>query len=82
VVSFRLSKPEGATSKDHFQEASMNVRGDRAVTKRLTKVNTRSSKPKVPEVEWELADDQLDEALRQTFPASDALSIVQGARRS
>jgi hypothetical protein len=51
VVSFRPGKPEGATSKDHFQEASMNVRGDRAVAKRLTKVNTRSSEPQVAGVE-------------------------------
>lgn len=26
------------------------------------------------------ADEQLDDALKQTFPASDALSIVQSAR--
>ena len=43
--------------------------------------STRSPKAKMP-AEWRLADDQLDEALRQTFPASDALSIVQGADRS
>jgi hypothetical protein len=60
----------------------MNVRGDRPPTKRLTKTNTGSPKPEVPGAEWELADDQLDEALRQTFPASDALSIVQGPRGS
>jgi hypothetical protein len=60
----------------------MNVRGDQPATKRLTKTNTRSTKPKVPMAEWELADDRLDEALRHTFPASDAVSIVQSARRS
>jgi hypothetical protein len=62
----------------------MNVRIDQPAMKRRTKNqgNIRSSKPKVLETEWELADDLLDEALRQTFPASDALSIVQSAGRS
>jgi hypothetical protein len=60
----------------------MNIRGNQPATKRSSKTNTRSSKPKVPGAEWELADDRLDEALRQTFPASDAISIVQTARRS
>lgn len=60
----------------------MNVRGDRPVTKRLTRDQrkTPAAKPRVQGTEWELADDRLDEALRQTFPASDALSIVQIAR--
>jgi hypothetical protein len=61
----------------------MNARGEQPATKRLSKTNTRASKPKVPRAECDLrADDQLDEALRQTFPASDALSIVQSARRT
>jgi hypothetical protein len=62
----------------------MNVRGDRQVAKRPTRDQrkTRVAKPRVQGTEWELADDRLDEALRQTFPASDALSIVQIARRS
>jgi len=62
----------------------MNVRGDQPVTKRLTRDQrkTRTAKPRVQGTEWELADDRLDEALRQTFPASDALSIVQIARGS
>jgi hypothetical protein len=62
----------------------MNVRIDQPAMKRRTKNqgNIRSSKPKVLETEWELADDLLDEALRQTFPASDALSIVQSAGRN
>ena len=62
----------------------MNVRGDQPVTKRLTRDQrkTRVAKPRVQGTEWELADDRLDEALRQTFPASDALSIVQIARGS
>jgi hypothetical protein len=58
----------------------MNLRGDRRATTRLTRINTRSSKPEVPGAERQLADDRLDEALRQTFPASDALSIVQSTR--
>jgi hypothetical protein len=62
----------------------MNVRGEQPVAKRLTRDQrkTRAAKPRVQGTEWELADDRLDEALRQTFPASDALSIVQIARGS
>jgi hypothetical protein len=30
--------------------------------------------------DWELEDERLDDALRQTFPASDALSIIQNVR--
>ena len=62
----------------------MNVRGEQPVAKRLTgdQRKTRAAKPRVQGTEWELADDRLDEALRQTFPASDALSIVQIARDS
>ncbi len=61
----------------------MNVRGDQPVTKRLTRDQrkTRAAKPRVQGTEW-LADDRLDEALRQTFPASDALSMIQIARGS
>jgi hypothetical protein len=60
----------------------MNVGGNQPATKRRRKDqgNIRSMKPKVPSTEWKLADDQLDDALRQTFPASDALSVVQSAR--
>jgi hypothetical protein len=59
----------------------MNAKGDQPAPKRFAKADGRRSKPKVPDTEWESADDQLDEALRQTFPASDALSIVQSPRR-
>jgi hypothetical protein len=57
----------------------MNVRSDRSAIKRRIKdqEKTRSAKPRVQSTEWELADERLDEALRQTFPASDALSIIQ-----
>jgi hypothetical protein len=60
----------------------MNVRSDRSVVKRLIKDQgkIRAAKPRVQGTEWELADERLDEALRQTFPASDALSIVQNGR--
>jgi hypothetical protein len=40
----------------------------------------RSRKQRVQGPEWELADQRLDDALRQTFPASDALSIIQNVR--
>jgi hypothetical protein len=62
----------------------MNVRSDRSVAKRPIKDQgkTRSVKPGVQSPEWELTDERLDEALRQTFPASDALSIIQNVRRS
>ena len=60
----------------------MNVRGNQTATKRRSKDQAKigSTKPKAPKVEWKLADDELDDALRQTFPASDALSVVQNAR--
>jgi hypothetical protein len=60
----------------------MNVRRDRSVIKPLIKNQgkTGSAKPRVQAKEWELMDDRLDEALRQTFPASDALSIIQNNR--
>jgi hypothetical protein len=60
----------------------MNVRSDRSVTKRAMKGprKARSEKPGAQATEWELANEHLDEALRQTFPASDALSIIQNVR--
>ena len=62
----------------------MNFRNDRSVVKRRVKDQgkTRSAKPRVQGTEWELADERLDEALRQTFPASDPLSIIQNVRGS
>ena len=39
-------------------------------------------KTSVQGTKWEVTDEQLDEALRQTFPASDALSIIQTVRGS
>ena len=60
----------------------MNARRDRPVTKRRIKDRgkARSAKPGVQGAEWQRTDERLDEALRHTFPASDALSIVQTAR--
>lgn len=60
----------------------MNVKSKRPVAKRPIKDQgkARLAKPGAQDSEWDLADELLDEALRQTFPASDALSIVQIAR--
>jgi hypothetical protein len=73
-----------AEARDKLQEAPMKVRSDRPVAKRPIKDQgkTRSTKPRVQATEWELIDERLDEALRHTFPASDALSIVQNVRGS
>jgi len=59
-------------------------RTGRTVPKRRIKVQTklRSTKSKTLDAEWERVNDQLDDALRQTFPASDALSIIQIVRCS
>jgi hypothetical protein len=61
----------------------MNVRSKRSVAKRpiQDRGKARLAKPRAQGSEWDLADELLDEALRQTFPASDALSIVQISRR-
>jgi hypothetical protein len=60
----------------------MNDNRDRPVVKRRMKnqKTARSTRPGAQGAEWKRANEQLDEALRQTFPASDALSIVQIAR--
>jgi hypothetical protein len=62
----------------------MNVRNNRRVIRRPAKDQgkTRSARKRVRGTKWEVADEQLDEALRQTFPASDALSIIQTVRGS
>ncbi len=62
----------------------MNVRSDRPVIKQLAKDQgkARSAKPRVQGTKWEVTDERLDEALRQTFPASDAVSIIQNVRGS
>jgi hypothetical protein len=65
------------------EEAPMNDRSTRSVTARPIKERKklRSKKQTVRRTDWELTDERLDDALRQTFPASDALSIIQNVRR-
>jgi hypothetical protein len=60
----------------------MNDRSDRSVAKRQIKAQKkpRSTRSRAQDAEWERTNDQLDDALRQTFPASDALSIIQSVR--
>jgi hypothetical protein len=60
----------------------MNDMRRRSVIKRPIedRKKLRSRKQRVQGPEWELADQRLDDALRQTFPASDALSIIQNVR--
>jgi hypothetical protein len=60
----------------------MNDRGTRSVGKRPIedRKTLRSAKPSAQGADWESKDERLDDALRQTFPASDALSIVQNVR--
>jgi hypothetical protein len=68
--------------KTEAREAPMNARSDRPVAKRPIKDQGkgRSAKPEARGTDWERTDERLDEALRQTFPASDALSIIQNIR--
>jgi hypothetical protein len=62
----------------------MKDRTGRTVPKRRNKVQKKigPTRPKARDTEWERVNDQLDDALRQTFPASDALSIIQIVRCS
>jgi hypothetical protein len=55
----------------------MNDKRNRSTNKLQKK--SRSAKPPAKDAKWHRADEQLDDALRQTFPASDAVSIVQSA---
>ncbi|MDR3465564.1 MAG: hypothetical protein P4M07_06440 [Xanthobacteraceae bacterium] len=41
--------------------------------------SSRSTDANAEDPEWKRADELLDEALRETFPASDALSITRTA---
>jgi hypothetical protein len=61
----------------------MNAGRERSAARRAIKdhAKARSAKPGAQGAEWERTDERLDEALRHTFPASDALSNVQTARR-
>jgi hypothetical protein len=60
----------------------MRTRSERSVTSRPIRDprEVRSAKLKRQDAEWQLSDDRLDEALRQTFPASDPLSITRNVR--
>jgi hypothetical protein len=60
----------------------MNDPNTRPLTERRMndRKRPRSKKQKVQSRDWEREDERLDDALRQTFPASDALSIVQNVR--
>ena len=60
----------------------MNARNNPSVTKRLIKERKklRSIKQRVQGADWKHADERLDDAPRQTFPASDALSMTQSVR--
>jgi hypothetical protein len=62
----------------------MKDRTGRTIPKRRIKVQKKpgSTRSRVQDSEWERVNDQLDDALRQTFPASDALSIIQIVRCS
>jgi hypothetical protein len=61
----------------------MSVRSNRSAVRRpVDREQPPSAKPGVQATEWELMDDRLDEALRQTFPASDALSVTRNVRGS
>jgi hypothetical protein len=53
-----------------------------SVTKRpiRDRKKIRSAKLGMKRTDWQVEDERLDDALRQTFPASDALSIIQNVR--
>jgi hypothetical protein len=57
----------------------MNDRNTRPVTTRRIKARKKPEQ-RVQGRDWEREDERLDDALRQTFPASDALSIIQNVR--
>jgi hypothetical protein len=60
----------------------MSTRSERSVTSGPIRDpgEARSAKLKTQNAEWQLSDERLDEALRQTFPASDPLSITRNVR--
>jgi hypothetical protein len=62
----------------------MNDKSKGSIVKYRTKDQEKppSGKPRAQGTEWELTNELLDEALRQTFPASDAISIIQTVRGS
>ena len=55
----------------------------RTTPKRRVKVQKKlRPRSRARDAAWERVNDQLDDALRQTFPASDAISIIQIVRNS
>jgi hypothetical protein len=60
----------------------MKIKNKRRVVKHPPKDQRkiRSARARDRSAQWEVIDERLDEALRHTFPASDALSIVQNSR--
>jgi hypothetical protein len=59
----------------------MDDRSTWAATERPIKARKKPrTKQRLQAADWKLNDEQLDDALRQTFPASDALSIIQSTR--
>jgi hypothetical protein len=64
------------------KEAPMKDRTGRAISKRKAQKKRLSTRAIARDAERERVNDRLDEALRQTFPASDALSIIQIVRCS
>jgi hypothetical protein len=60
-----------------MKEAEMNDKARPVANK--PKRNARSKRLQAKDTNWQRTDEQLDDALRQTFPASDALSIIQNA---
>jgi len=60
----------------------MKDRTGRASSSRRLKIQMKPRRIRAiaQDAEWERVNDQLDDALRQTFPASDALSMVQIVR--
>jgi hypothetical protein len=57
----------------------MNDRNTRPVTTRRIKARKKLEQ-RVQSRDWEREDERLNDALKQTFPASDALSIIQNVR--
>jgi hypothetical protein len=60
-----------------WEETGMN-KGEKLASKHPRKAHPAN--PRMEDVKRQDADERLDDARRQTFPASDALSIVQSAR--
>jgi hypothetical protein len=75
-------KRKPLSSKRNKRGTKMSGRSNRSVVERRVKnpERSRSENARAQAAEWELANALLDEALRHTFPASDAISIIQTVR--